>query len=310
MIVEMRTYKLKPGARARFLEIFQSRSVPAHTEIGMRILGPFPSIEDPDTFFFMRGFPDIESREPMKARFYEGELWKGELENVLMPMIEKYDVVVVEDSGDLMGNCESRKGADLDVMGLAYFRFAEEDRAYYEVMLPAQSPIAHTFGAVVSRRSFTRMCPNRSERSARPIDSRLPEWESRRRQRGAPRSSDDRAPSGRRRVLPIMADQREGWKAEFNHHLNRFRCHCALGVGKVVVRRSGGAASAVSAQVCADHGMIPGKLWCEVSPHQACPRKTMNHENCGTLSIAAIKDLVAGKVDLRGTVLRVRRPHE
>ena len=25
--------------------------------------------------------------------------------------------------------------------------------------LPAHSPIAHTFGAVVSRRSFTRMCP-------------------------------------------------------------------------------------------------------------------------------------------------------
>ena len=41
MIVEMRTYKLKPGCRSRFLEIFRSRSVPAHTEIGMKILGPF-----------------------------------------------------------------------------------------------------------------------------------------------------------------------------------------------------------------------------------------------------------------------------
>ena len=32
----------------------------------------------------------------MKAKFYEGELWKRELESVLMPMIERYDVVVVE----------------------------------------------------------------------------------------------------------------------------------------------------------------------------------------------------------------------
>jgi hypothetical protein len=32
----------------------------------------------------------------MKARFYEGELWKAELENVLMPMLERYEVVVVE----------------------------------------------------------------------------------------------------------------------------------------------------------------------------------------------------------------------
>jgi NIPSNAP len=95
MIIEMRTYKTKPGKRAQFLEIFRSKSVPAHQEIGMKILGPFLSREDPDTFFFMRGFPDLQSREPMKAKFYEGPIWKGELEHVLMPMLEKYDVVLV-----------------------------------------------------------------------------------------------------------------------------------------------------------------------------------------------------------------------
>jgi NIPSNAP len=101
MIVEMRTYKTKPGRRPHFLEIFGSRSVPAHAEIGMKILGPFLSI-DPDTFFFMRGFPDEASREPMKARFYEGALWKEELERVLMPMLENYRVVVVDDDGGLL----------------------------------------------------------------------------------------------------------------------------------------------------------------------------------------------------------------
>ena len=97
MIIEMRTYKTKPGLRSRFLEIFRSKSIPAHAEIGMKILGPFLSVEDADTFFFMRGFPDLVSRQPMKAQFYEGELWKRELESVLLPMLEKYEVVVVED---------------------------------------------------------------------------------------------------------------------------------------------------------------------------------------------------------------------
>ncbi len=97
MIIEMRTYKTRPGKRAGFLEIFRSRSVPAHAAIGMKILGPFLSVEDPDTFFFMRGFPDLASREPMKARFYEGELWKRELENVMMPMLDTYEVVLVDD---------------------------------------------------------------------------------------------------------------------------------------------------------------------------------------------------------------------
>jgi heme-degrading monooxygenase HmoA len=57
MIVEMRTYKVKPGRRTEFLEIFRLKSMPAHADIGMKILGPFLSIEDPDVFFFMRGFP-------------------------------------------------------------------------------------------------------------------------------------------------------------------------------------------------------------------------------------------------------------
>ena len=102
MIIEMRTYKLKPGTRERFLEVFRTRSIPAHAEIGMKILGPFLSVEDADTFFFMRGFPDLASREPMKAQFYEGALWKNELENLLMPMIERYDVVLVDDPQGLV----------------------------------------------------------------------------------------------------------------------------------------------------------------------------------------------------------------
>jgi len=102
-IIEMRTYRTRPGKRAEFLDVFRTRSLPAHREIGMRIVGPFPSLEEPDTFFFMRGFPDLSSREPMKQLFYEGPLWKNELESILLPMIESYSVVLVEDTEGLMG---------------------------------------------------------------------------------------------------------------------------------------------------------------------------------------------------------------
>lgn len=76
----------------------------------MKILGPFPSIEDPDVFFFMRGFPDLASREPMKAKFYEGKLWKRELEKLLMPLLEKYETVLVEDPCGLVSWSDSRSG--------------------------------------------------------------------------------------------------------------------------------------------------------------------------------------------------------
>jgi hypothetical protein len=65
MIIEMRTYKIRPGLRAEFLKTFESKVRPEHEKIGMNILGPFLSIEDTDTFFWMRAFPDLKSRERM-----------------------------------------------------------------------------------------------------------------------------------------------------------------------------------------------------------------------------------------------------
>jgi hypothetical protein len=39
MIIEMRTYKIKPGMRAEFLKVFESKARPEHEKIGMKILG-------------------------------------------------------------------------------------------------------------------------------------------------------------------------------------------------------------------------------------------------------------------------------
>jgi hypothetical protein len=86
----------------RVIEIFRSKAIPAHREIQMKALGLFPSGEDLDTFFFMRGFPDTSSREPMKEGFYEGKLWEDQLKTVLMPMLEKYEVVAVENLDNLV----------------------------------------------------------------------------------------------------------------------------------------------------------------------------------------------------------------
>jgi hypothetical protein len=38
----------------------------------------------------------------MKAKFYEGELWKTELENILMPMVSNYELTVVDDPDGLI----------------------------------------------------------------------------------------------------------------------------------------------------------------------------------------------------------------
>jgi len=96
MIVEVRTYKIKPGMRDEFIRFFETRSIPALHSHGMSVFGPLLDLENPDTFIFLRGFPSLEAREEMKTAFYEGPLWKNELEAIAMPMIESYAVVLTE----------------------------------------------------------------------------------------------------------------------------------------------------------------------------------------------------------------------
>ena len=98
MIVEVRSYRIKPGQRAEFVHLFESRAVPAQRKLGIKIIGPMLDLENPNKFVFLRSFPSLEERDRMKAAFYEGEFWKNELEGIVMPMIDSYDVVLCETS--------------------------------------------------------------------------------------------------------------------------------------------------------------------------------------------------------------------
>lgn len=96
MIVEVRTYKIKPGRRDEFIRFFETRAVPAQLADGMKILGPLVDVENPDTFVWLRGFPSLAERDRMKEAFYEGKEWKNELEAVAMPLLESYSVALCE----------------------------------------------------------------------------------------------------------------------------------------------------------------------------------------------------------------------
>src|SRR6185369_4062598 len=98
MIVEVRSYRIKPGRREEFIKFFEARAVPALRSHGMKILGPLLDLENPNKFVWLCSFPSLDERERIKDDFYEGELWKNELESIAMPMLENYDVILCETS--------------------------------------------------------------------------------------------------------------------------------------------------------------------------------------------------------------------
>ena len=62
----------------------------------MKVLGPLLDLENPNAFVWLRAFPSLEARDEMKTAFYEGDLWKRELEQIAMPLLESYDVILTE----------------------------------------------------------------------------------------------------------------------------------------------------------------------------------------------------------------------
>jgi len=96
MIVEVRSYRITPGKRDEFIEFFETRSIEALQSHGMKVVGPMVDVENPNKFVFLRGFPTMEDLHRMKDEFYGGKLWKEELEQIAMPMIESYDVILCE----------------------------------------------------------------------------------------------------------------------------------------------------------------------------------------------------------------------
>lgn len=98
MIVEVRSYRIKPGLREEFIKLFESRAIPAQRKYGIKIVGPMIDVENPNKFVFLRSFPSLEERDRMKEAFYGGELWKNELERLAMPLLDSYDVILCETS--------------------------------------------------------------------------------------------------------------------------------------------------------------------------------------------------------------------
>lgn len=100
-VIEVRTYRARAGHREHLMALMRELAFPVQRKLGMRLLGPFPSLDDPVSFVWLRAFPTHASKDALKRAFYEGPDWTGELEGRLMPLLDDYSAVLVEDRGGL-----------------------------------------------------------------------------------------------------------------------------------------------------------------------------------------------------------------
>ncbi len=86
-IVELRQYTLHPEKRDILIELFDREFVESQEAVGMKVIGQFRDLDDPNRFVWLRGFRDMPSRAQALQDFYGGPIWKTHREVANTTMI-------------------------------------------------------------------------------------------------------------------------------------------------------------------------------------------------------------------------------
>lgn len=98
MIVEIRTYRLKPGTSQDFLSAMQDAQ-PLLAEAGLQVVAFGLSVvaEDGDeTAYLMRSFHSLQEREAQEVAFYGSDAWQKGPREAVVSRIESMHTVVLE----------------------------------------------------------------------------------------------------------------------------------------------------------------------------------------------------------------------
>jgi hypothetical protein len=94
-IIELRRYRLHPGARETLIDLFDREFIESQEAQGMSVLGQFRDLDDPDSFVWLRGFRDMPSRAAALNAFYTGPVWAAHRDRANGTMINSDNVLLL-----------------------------------------------------------------------------------------------------------------------------------------------------------------------------------------------------------------------
>lgn len=94
-VVELRQYTLHPGRRDTLIELFDRAFVETQEAVGIRVIGQFRDLDDPDRFVWLRGYADMAARGQALPRFYNGPVWAAHRDAANATMIDSDDVLLL-----------------------------------------------------------------------------------------------------------------------------------------------------------------------------------------------------------------------
>jgi len=95
-LLEIRSYALKPGTRDEYDRIFREEAAPMLAAHGIDVVAVGPSAGDPNGYFLMRAFDDLDDRARREDAFYASEAWRLGPRAAVIEKIVVYTDVVLE----------------------------------------------------------------------------------------------------------------------------------------------------------------------------------------------------------------------
>ncbi|GAA4990264.1 hypothetical protein HD597_007993 [Nonomuraea thailandensis] len=99
MIYELRRYTMRPGRRDTLISLFEREFIESQEATGMRITGTFREVGEPDTFPWLRAFPDMAGRKKALESFYGGPVWLANRDAANATMTDSDDVLLLRPAG-------------------------------------------------------------------------------------------------------------------------------------------------------------------------------------------------------------------
>jgi hypothetical protein len=97
-IIEIRTYKLKPGSGAAFHRTVVEESMPMLERWGVEVVTFGPSLDDDDLYYLIRAYPSLEELQRSQDAFYGSDEWRHGPREAIVSRIES-DISVVLPAG-------------------------------------------------------------------------------------------------------------------------------------------------------------------------------------------------------------------
>lgn len=98
-VIELRQYTLQPGRRDALVALFEREFVESQEAAGLRVLGTFRDLDDPDRFVWLRGFDALEGRAAALQRFYGGPVWQAHRDAANATIVDSDNVFLLRPAG-------------------------------------------------------------------------------------------------------------------------------------------------------------------------------------------------------------------